>query len=207
MSSDCCAHRMNSFIRWVVISVRHRCDTVVREYNRLGTMADLAIIVRSSNQNMCEKWIFSEFVTKTAVAFRLVLQFTANHLGSRKSANIHFHRLLVFAATLFLFWSCNSLRKIYTWLTKSVFTAYIGLSLVVGDIDYFLPSKLSVSKYTGKINILSAQKPGVYWNESLRFFFCPRHLQLTAEPGKMRLGSFYNKSTNFFFFFCTLFDC
>ena len=82
------------------------------------------------------------------VAFRLVFQFTANHLGSRKSANIHSHRLLVFAPTVFLFWSCNLVRIIYTWLTKSVFTAYIGLSLVVGDIDYFLPSKLSVSKYT-----------------------------------------------------------
>ena len=63
------------------------------------------------------------------VAFRLVLQFTANHLGSRKSANINSHRLLVFAPTVFLFWSCNSVWVIYTWLTKSVFTAYIGLSL------------------------------------------------------------------------------
>ena len=39
-------------------------------------------------------------------------------------------------------------------------TAYIGLSLVVGDIDYILPSKLSVSKYTAKIHISSEQKPG-----------------------------------------------
>ena len=53
------------------------------------------------------------------------------------------------------------MQIIYTWLTKSVFTAYIGLSLVVGDIDYFLPSKLLVSNYTAKINISSAQKPGV----------------------------------------------
>ena len=111
------------------------------------------------------------------VAFRLVLQFTVNQLDSRKSTNIHSHRLLVFARTVFLFWSCNSVWIIYTWLTKSVFTAYIGLSLVVGDIDYFLPSKLSVSKYTAKINISSAQKPGAYWNDSLRFFCCPRHLQ------------------------------
>ena len=41
-----------------------------------------------------------------------------------------------------------------------MFTAYTGLSLVVGDIDYFLPSKLSVLKYTAKINISSAQNQG-----------------------------------------------
>ena len=71
------------------------------------------------------------------VAFRLILQFTANHLGGRKSANIHSHRLLVFALMVFLFWSCNSVRIVYTWLTKSVFTVYIGLSLVVRDIIFF----------------------------------------------------------------------
>ena len=63
-----------------------------------------------------------------------------------------------------------------------------------GDINYFLPSIISVAKYTTKIQIPSAQKPGACWNESLRFFCCPKYLQKTAEPGKMRLGSFY-KST------------
>ena len=131
------------------------------------------------------------------VAFRLVLQFTANLLGSRKRAKIHSHRSwwLCRRYFFFLFWSCILVRIIYTWLTRSVFTAYIGLSLLDGDIDYFLPSKISVSKYTAKIKIHSAQKPGAYWNESLRLFCCPKHLQYTAEPGKMRLGSFCNKST------------
>ena len=54
---------------------------------------------------------------------------------------------------------------------KSVFTAYIGLSLLVSDINYFLPSKIFVSEYTAKIKIPSAQKPGTYWNQSLRFSF------------------------------------
>ena len=94
------------------------------------------------------------------VTFRLVLQFTANLLGSRKCANIHSHKLLVFASTVFLFWSCNLVRIKYTRLIKSVFTAYIGLLLVDGDIDYFLPSKLSVSKYTAKINICRRKSQG-----------------------------------------------
>ena len=42
----------------------------------------------------------------------------------------------------------------------------ISLSLLGGDIDYVLLSKISVSKYTTKIKIPSAQKPGKYWNES-----------------------------------------
>ena len=109
-------------------------------YNRLGTMADLAIIFRSSynshfqQSKRVQKMNFQRICYKNCrVAFRLVLQFTANHLGSRKGANIHSHRLLVFAPTVFLFWSCNSVRihVIYTRLTKSVFTAYIGLSLVI----------------------------------------------------------------------------
>ena len=70
------------------------------------------------------------------VAFRLVLQFTANHLGSRKRANTHSHRLLGFS--VFLFCLCILMRIIYNWLTKSVFTAHIGLSLfVVISIIFF----------------------------------------------------------------------
>ena len=53
---------------------------------------------------------------------------------------------------------------------KIFFTAYICLSLLVNDIDDFLPSNVSVSKYTAKIKIPSAQKPVAYWNESLRCF-------------------------------------
>ena len=151
-------------------------------------MADLAIIVRSScnshfyqSKRVQKKKNFQRICYKNCrVAIRLLLQFTANLLGSNKSANIHSHRLLVFAPTVFFYFGhVISVRIIYIWLTKSVFTAcaYLGLSLVVGDIDYFLPSKLSVSKYTAKINISSAQKTGAYWNESLRFFCCPRHLQ------------------------------
>ena len=44
-------------------------------------------------------------------------------------------------------------------------------------IDYFLPNKISVSKYTAIVQIPSAQKSGAYWNESLRFFCCPTYLQ------------------------------
>ena len=71
---------------------------------------------------MCEKWIFSGFVTKTAEShfawFSSLLQTTWAAL--RKRANIHFHRLLDFAPTVFLFCSCILMRIIYTWLTKSV---------------------------------------------------------------------------------------
>ena len=42
----------------------------------------------------------------------------------------------------FSFWSCILVRIIYTGLTKSIFTAYIGLSLLVSDIDDFLPIKI-----------------------------------------------------------------
>ena len=78
------------------------------------------------------KIIFQQIRYKNCrVAFRLVLQLTANLLGSRKRANTHSHRLLVFAPTVFLFCSCILMRIIYTWLTKSVFTAHIGLSLMV----------------------------------------------------------------------------
>ena len=81
-----------------------------------------------------------------------VFQFTANFLfWAAEKAQIHSHRLLVFAPMAFLFWSCILVRIIYTSLTKSVFTACIGLSLLVSDIDDFLPSKVSVSKYTAKI--------------------------------------------------------
>ena len=141
-------------------------------------MADLANIVRSSynshfyQSKRIRKMTFQRICYKNWwVAFHLVFQFTANLFGSRKSAKSHSHRLLVFAPTAFLFWSCNLVRIIYTWLTKSVFTAYIGLSLLVSDINYFLPSKIFVTEYTAKIKIPSAQKPGTYWNQSLRFSF------------------------------------
>ena len=111
------------------------------------------------------------------VAFRLVLQFTANHLGSRKRANTHSHRLLAFAPTvffiLFVYFDADNIHltdKIS--LHRTYWLVFIG-----GDISYFLPSKISVSKYTAKIQIPSAQKPGAYWNESLRFFCCPKYLQ------------------------------
>ena len=51
------------------------------------------------------------------------------------------------------------------------------LVFICCDIDYFLPSKISISNYTGKIKLPSAQKPGACWNESLRFFCYPKHLQ------------------------------
>ena len=129
------------------------------------------------------------------VAFRLVLQFTANLLGSRKRVNTHSHMLLVFAPTfffiLFMYFDADNIHltdKIS--LHRTYWLVFIG-----GDIDYFLPSIISVSKYTAKMQIPSAQKPRAFLNELLRFFCCPKDLQETAEPGKMRLGSFYSKST------------
>ena len=80
-------------------------------------------------------------------------------------------------------------------LHRTYWRVFIG-----GDIDYFLPSKISVSKYTANIQIPSALKPGDYWNESLCFYYWPKYLQQTAEPGHMRLGSFYNKFTKIEFF-------
>ena len=55
---------------------------------------------------MYEKLNFSGFVVMAAVAFCLVLQFTANDLGSRKSATIHFNSPLVFVPMVFLFLLC-----------------------------------------------------------------------------------------------------
>ena len=154
--------------------------------NRLGTMVDLAIIGRSSynshflQSKRVRKMSFQRICYKNCrVAFCLVLKITSHLLGIRKGAKIHSHRILVFAPTVFLFWSWVLVRIIYTWLIKSVFTAYIGLSLFGWWYRLFFPSKISVSKYTAKIKIKlpSAQKPGAYWNKSLRFFCCPRRLQ------------------------------
>ena len=47
-------------------------------------------------------------------------------------------------------------------IDHSVPTAQIGLSSLVSDIDEFLPSKISVSNYTAKIKVTSAQNPGAY---------------------------------------------
>ena len=173
-----------------------------RYINRLGTMADLAIIVHYSykkpllaiktyTKNEFSADLLQKLPSRISPGFPVYCK----PLWQQKKRKDSFPQLLVFAPTAFLFWSCILVRKIYTWLTKSVFTAFIGLSLLVSDINCFLPSKMSISKYTAEIKIPSAQKPGAYWNESLRFFCCPRRLQLTAQPGQMRLGTFYNNST------------
>ena len=60
------------------------------------------------------------------------------------------------------------MRIIYTWLTKSVFNSHIGLSLLVADIDDFGPINISVSKYTDKIKIPSAQKPGMDFTKGFK---------------------------------------
>ena len=67
------------------------------------------------------------------VAFRLVLLFTTNHLDSRKRGNAHPHKFWFLRRRyfLFLFCSCILMRIIYIWLTKSVFNAHSGLSLLV----------------------------------------------------------------------------
>ena len=86
------------------------------------------------------------------VGFRLVLQCTANLLGSRKSTNIYFHRLLVSAPTAFLFWSCILVRIIYTHMTDkiSLYRIYWLANYWFEKINYFLPSKISVSKINSK---------------------------------------------------------
>ena len=57
---------------------------------------------------MYEKLNFSGFVVLKGcrVTFCLVLQFTANDLGSRRSVIIHSNKLLVFAPMVFLFLLC-----------------------------------------------------------------------------------------------------
>ena len=86
-------------------------------------MDHLAIIVRSryhshficSNQIVYEKFNFSGFVVKSCrVAFCRVLQFTANILGSRKSAMIHSNRPLVFAPMVFVVLLCILIRILYS---------------------------------------------------------------------------------------------
>ena len=124
------------------------------------------------------------------VAFRLVFQFTANLLGSRKSTRINFHHKApgFCADSIFILVMYFGADNIH--LTDKIsLHRYIGLSLLVSDIDNFLLSKVSVSKYTAKIKIPSTQKPEACWNESLCFFCCPSCpscLQETAEPDKMR---------------------
>ena len=115
------------------ILIQKAADYNITTINRLGTMAELAIIICFSYNSHFLQLNFQRMCYKSykncRVAFCLVLQITANLSGSRKGAKMHSHRLLVFAPTVFLFWSWILVRIIYTWLTKSVFTSCIGLSL------------------------------------------------------------------------------
>ena len=172
-------------------------------FNRQGTMADQAIIVHYSynshfqQSKLTQTMNFQRICYKNSqVAFCLVFQFTVNLLGSKKNARITSHRLLVFAPIAFLFWSCILVWKVYTWPTKSVFTTYIGLSLSVSDISYFLPIKMFVSKYTAKIKRPSAQKPGAYWNESLCCPCCPKTFAVNCRTRQNATWHFYNNFTN-----------
>ena len=112
------------------------------------------------------------------VAFCLVLQFTANLLGTRKRVNTHSHRQApgFCADGIFILFMYFDAVNIHLTDKISLHPTY-WLVFIGGDIDYFLPSIISVSKYTAKIQIPSAQKPGAYWNESLRLFCCPKYLQ------------------------------
>ena len=113
------------------------------------------------------------------MAFRLVLQCTTNLLGSRKSGKIYFHKHLVFALTIFLFWPCILVWIIYTWLTKSVFTAYIAV--IIGSYMWTLPDHPGASRKCGPTPAL----PGVRQNlldvkiqkkKNFFFFFTDIHL-------------------------------
>ena len=90
-----------------------------------------------------------DFNKDCGVAFRLVFQFPANLLFNRKSTKIHSHRLLVFASTAILFRSCILVRIIYLIDKISLHCIYW---LIITGLWYwwFLPSKVSVSKYTEK---------------------------------------------------------
>ena len=89
---------------------------------------------------------FQRICYKTCrVAFCLVLQFTANLI----STGSWFLRRRLFFILLMYFGADN------IYLTDKISLNRIGLSLLVGDINYFLPGKLSVSKYTAKINKVS----------------------------------------------------
>ena len=55
-------------------------------------------------------------------------------------------------------------------------------------------------------NIYHPDAPGACGNNCLSFFLLTMKLQSTAEPGKMRLGSVLNKSTETLLF-SILFDC
>ena len=148
-------------------------------------MADLATIVRlheaiianSSNQNMCEVWIFSGFVTKTVelhlAKFSSLLQ--TSWVAEKEQILIPTGSWFCAEciSILFMYFDADNINlteKIS--LHRTYWLVFIG-----GDIDYFLPNKTSVSKYTSIVQIPSAQKSGAYWNESLRFFCCSAYLQ------------------------------
>ena len=80
-------------------------------------------------------------------------------------------------------------------LHRTYWLVFIG-----GDIDISSEYNIRIKIDSKKYKYHRRKKPGAYWNEALRFFCCPKYLQQTAEPGKMRLGSFYNKSTQTEFF-------
>ena len=105
------------------------------------------------------------------VAFRLVLQFTANLFGSRKKSKYSFPQAPGFCADgdfiLAMYFGADYIHlsdKIS--LHRTYWLVFIG-----GDIDCFLPSKISVAN---KNTIGALQTSGTYWNESLRFFLLPK---------------------------------
>ena len=136
------------------------------------------------------------------VALRLVLQFTANLLGSRKRVNTHSHRLR-FAPTVFLFCSCILTRIIYTWLTKSVFTA---------ACLYWWWYRLFSSEYNIRIkihskntNTIGAKTGGLLeWNTAL--FLLPKIFAVncrTRQNATWQLLQQIHRNWNF----RTIFDC
>ena len=100
-------------------------------------MADLAITVCSSyNSKMCAKNEFSaDLLQSLPSRISPGSPVYCKPFGQQKKSKDSFPHAAGFCAD-----------GIFILAMYLVFTVYIGLSLLVGDIDYFLPSKLSVSK-------------------------------------------------------------
>ena len=108
------------------------------------------------------------------VAFCLVLQFTADVMGGRKSAMIHSNRPLFFAPMVVLFLLCILIWTFYSeennWYHQPITTSQYKRWRLILSVRCIL----SAPKHINKIKISLAQQPGAYGNESLRFFCCPR---------------------------------
>ena len=144
-------------------------------FYRLGTMGGLAIVLAiiasSSNQDMCKNEVSANLLQKLLHRISPGSPVYCKPLGQQKMLKDSFSQAPGFCANgifyiLVVYFGADNIHLIDKFRFHRVYWL-----VVIGWWYYlFFASKISVSKYTAKIKIPSAQKLGA-------FFCCPRRLQ------------------------------